>query len=281
MADDSKHWYMQWDVGDWLKDPAVSFCSAATRGIWFDLICGMHQFDRSGKLTGSRDQLARIGRCSAVELAQALSELQGTGAADVTQRDGNVTVICRRMKREADLRKSATERKQRQRARERDERDTVASRDCPPTYTIDHKPETINQSPQPKAQNSNTNQPEGDTVSPAALGAGVVGFLEISPEDLRDTGRVLELGELLLGRSLSERDRVIVLTLAVRALARSNQSPGGFFRTTVLNQETWKFPTNAEDRLAQKRLQDFDKANKNSVQAMKGVLSGMAKGGSQ
>lgn len=91
----------QFYTGDWLKDPALTLCTPAARGVWMDLICAMHESDRSGKLCGTREQLARVARCSTVEFAQALSELQATGAADVTERNGAVTVENRRMKREA------------------------------------------------------------------------------------------------------------------------------------------------------------------------------------
>ena len=41
------HWY----TGDWMKDPRLSRCSPATRGIWADLLCAMHEDDRSGSLS--------------------------------------------------------------------------------------------------------------------------------------------------------------------------------------------------------------------------------------
>lgn len=90
----------QFYTGDWLKDPALSICSPATRGVWIDLICAMHESDRSGRLCGTHEQLARVARCSTVELAQALTDIQTTGAADVTERNGVVTVTNRRMYRE-------------------------------------------------------------------------------------------------------------------------------------------------------------------------------------
>lgn len=98
--------FIQFFTGDWKKDPEVSICSPATRGVWFDLLCAMHEFDRSGVLRGTREQLARTARCSTVELALALTDLQATGAADVTERNGIVTVINRRMNREFKARES-------------------------------------------------------------------------------------------------------------------------------------------------------------------------------
>jgi hypothetical protein len=85
----------------WLGDTELSKCTSATRGVWMDLLCAMHQSGRSGELRGTTDQIARLARCSTVELTQALTELQATGTADVTFRNNDVTVINRLMKREA------------------------------------------------------------------------------------------------------------------------------------------------------------------------------------
>lgn len=89
----------------WTSDTELSKCTPATRGVWIDLLCAMHQSGRSGELSGTTDQIARLARCSTVELTQALTELQTTGTADVTFRNNNVTVINRLMKREAKDRK--------------------------------------------------------------------------------------------------------------------------------------------------------------------------------
>jgi hypothetical protein len=90
----------QFYPGDWMKDPQVSMLSAASRGVWIDLICAMHEASRSGELCGTTDQIARIARCSTAEFIQALTDFQTTGVADVTERNGKVTIINRRMKRE-------------------------------------------------------------------------------------------------------------------------------------------------------------------------------------
>ncbi len=106
--------FMQLFTGDWLKDPLLSLCAPATRGIWIDLICAMHECDRSGEIHGTREQLARVARCSPAEIDAALNDLRDSGAADVKSCDANVTacnanvtlrndvvtVINRRMQRE-------------------------------------------------------------------------------------------------------------------------------------------------------------------------------------
>jgi hypothetical protein len=114
----SKLPYLQLFSGDWLKDPQLSLCAPATRGVWIDLICAMHELDRSGELRGTKEQLSRLARCSTVDLALALTDLQTSKAAEVTERNGVVTVRNRRMWREYRERVAAAKRKQRQRKHE-------------------------------------------------------------------------------------------------------------------------------------------------------------------
>lgn len=93
--------YIPFYTGDWLKDPALSLCSPATRGVWMDLLCRMHEAGRVGTLEGTVEQLCRLSRCVPADLALALTDLQTTGAAAVTERNGVVTLVNRRMNREA------------------------------------------------------------------------------------------------------------------------------------------------------------------------------------
>lgn len=116
----SKLPFMKWYCGDWMKDPAVSLCSPATRGVWFDLLNAMHEAGRVGSLSGTREQLARIARCVPSDLALALTDLQTTGAADVSERNGVVTVGNRRMRRESQSRTANRLRQQRFRSCESD-----------------------------------------------------------------------------------------------------------------------------------------------------------------
>lgn len=112
----------QFYPGDWLKDPKLRMCSAATRGIWLDWICAMHEDNRSGQLSGTVAQLARLATCTTDEAESALWELHGSLTANVTglpemslNSHAIVTVINRRMRRERLERESARERKTRQR----------------------------------------------------------------------------------------------------------------------------------------------------------------------
>lgn len=107
---------MQFDVGDWLRDPQLSMCSPATRGIWFDLLCVLHELGRSGQVTGSPEQFCRTCRCTPAEFVAAIAELATTCAADIHERNGQVTIINRRMQREHKERLSTAERVRRHRS---------------------------------------------------------------------------------------------------------------------------------------------------------------------
>lgn len=107
---EGKYPWIKFFHGDWRNDPRVGMCSPATRGIWLELVCIMHEMDRTGEISGSYDQLARLCRCNVDEIKCAINELQLTKTADVTECNGNVTVINRRMKRECNERVSSRKR---------------------------------------------------------------------------------------------------------------------------------------------------------------------------
>jgi hypothetical protein len=110
----AKNPYLDLHAGDWMKDPKVSACLPATRGIWMDAICAMHE-SGTFALTGTVAQLARICRASESEMQSAIDDLCHTGAANVTQRNGNVTLTNRRRERAFSERDKARVRKQKQR----------------------------------------------------------------------------------------------------------------------------------------------------------------------
>ena len=93
-------------TGDWLKDPCVSKCSPATRGIWLDLLCAIHEFRRSGQIAGTAIELSRICRCTAAQFVDAANELRVTQTANVSVRNGRYTIVNRRMKRAKSMSKS-------------------------------------------------------------------------------------------------------------------------------------------------------------------------------
>lgn len=85
-----------------MSEPEVGKLSPAARGIWMDLLCVMEQSNQAGGVCGYVDQLARVTRCSRDEMASALNEFEMVNTGDVQRHDdGRVTVINRRMAREA------------------------------------------------------------------------------------------------------------------------------------------------------------------------------------
>lgn len=104
-------------TGDWLKDPNLSMCSAATRGIWMDFLCRAHELGRSGQITGTAEQFARLCRCTAADFVAAADELSTTGTATVRKQNDLYTITNRRMRRDYEEREGARERKQNSRKR--------------------------------------------------------------------------------------------------------------------------------------------------------------------
>ena len=131
----SKLPFMKFFPGDWMRDPKLGSVSPGARGIWIDMICQMHELDRSGLLEGNLTSLSRTCRCSVDEIYQAVKELDSHGVADVETNEfdvisqpssesellhvtlGNIFVrICnRRMRKEFLSRKSIRDRVKRHR----------------------------------------------------------------------------------------------------------------------------------------------------------------------
>lgn len=102
----------QFDIGDWKKDPAVSALSCGTRGIYFDMLCAIHELDRGGLITGTIEELRSVCRCTALEMGLAITEMSRKNTVAVTERRGIYTIVNRRMRREYEERKSNAKRQQ-------------------------------------------------------------------------------------------------------------------------------------------------------------------------
>jgi hypothetical protein len=229
----AKHFYMQFDVGDWMKDAAVGRCAPATRGIWVDLLCAMHESGRTGELSGTHDQIARLGRCSAAELTHALTDLQVTRAADVTTRNGVVTITNRRMRREHEIRQKAAERQQRHRGK------PPPRDDCNADVTPHNQSQS--QSPEPKPD-LNSQSPESN---PSGKRSGCSGRLEkaskegdLSQAVLRDEAAFRRWvdRERKLPHGLIRSDDLEKLAWAAREKALTDRSltrPVGWIKDTL------------------------------------------------
>lgn len=120
----------QWYTGDWYRAVDVQKCCAATRGIWRDAIDAMVNEQRVGKISGTRDELCRLLRCTAEEFQRFLDDNKGHKFANITIRktqsrgdasvtvtlcNEKVTIICRRLYRQQIEREQGKKRVQRYR----------------------------------------------------------------------------------------------------------------------------------------------------------------------
>jgi hypothetical protein len=102
--------YIQFFTGDWLKDPKLSLCSPATRGIWIDILCAIHEVQNGAHVQGTVRELARLCRADSSEMAEAITELEKTKAADISREaDDLIVITCRRIARQLELKQHRSE----------------------------------------------------------------------------------------------------------------------------------------------------------------------------
>ncbi len=105
--------------GDWQKDPCLRRCSKAAKGVWMDLLCLLFEcpsrgvfVDASGKPWSDEEIAEAIGGDIGANLGY-IAELVSKGVA---QRDARGAIFSRRMVRDEQNRRSATERKRKERS---------------------------------------------------------------------------------------------------------------------------------------------------------------------
>ena len=96
----------QFYPADWRKDPALSSCSLAARGLWIELMCIAHESDRYGHLSVNgramdAKQIARMVGESPAAVAKLLAELE---AAAVFSRGEDGVIYSRRMVKDEHIR---------------------------------------------------------------------------------------------------------------------------------------------------------------------------------
>jgi hypothetical protein len=117
----------QVDVGLWRKDPGLNRARPLTRGIWLEILMVMHERDACGEVCGTLKDLASDARCSSGEMRTVIDELVTHRIAEVTERNGIVTLRNRKMRRQFLARKSNQTRQQRYRERRRNGPNNAAS----------------------------------------------------------------------------------------------------------------------------------------------------------
>lgn len=101
----------QFYPADWRKDPAVQSLSYHDRGIWFEILCLMHESEQRGRLllNGKKmpdEALARLLGLDKQILTKTLTKLLDYGVAS---RDEQGALMSRRMVRDETLRQIRTE----------------------------------------------------------------------------------------------------------------------------------------------------------------------------
>lgn len=97
----------QFYPADWRKDPGIQALSFHDRGVWFEMLCLMHESSQRGYLTlngkpMTRLVMARILGLTEDELEQTLQNLIDTGVASVDEDTG--AIFNRRMVRDQEIR---------------------------------------------------------------------------------------------------------------------------------------------------------------------------------
>jgi hypothetical protein len=88
-----------WDEAAFRLD--TEMLTPEERGIYRDILGYLRLHNRSGVITGTREELARAGRCSAVQMDVTLKSLARHRVCNISERNGIITLINRRMKRES------------------------------------------------------------------------------------------------------------------------------------------------------------------------------------
>lgn len=101
----------QFYPADWRKDPALSSCSLAARGLWIELMCVMHESERYGYLVVNgrpmdMKQIARMVGESPATVKKLLAELERAGVPS-TSAEG--AIYSRRMVKDEYIREVRAE----------------------------------------------------------------------------------------------------------------------------------------------------------------------------
>lgn len=104
---------LQFYVGDWRKDPGVQSLSYHDRGVWFEIICLMHESPRRGYLlmpNGAPMMSTSLARILGLPTPQVIKTLNRIAEAGVSDRDPDSgALINRRMVRDQKTREGRAE----------------------------------------------------------------------------------------------------------------------------------------------------------------------------
>jgi hypothetical protein len=94
--------WLKFYPSDWRADPALRMCSLASRGLWMEMLCLMHEATLRGSLlingqAVTDKQLASLCGVSSRDVTTCLEQLESAG---VFSREDNGTIFSRRMRRD-------------------------------------------------------------------------------------------------------------------------------------------------------------------------------------
>ncbi len=107
----------QFYVMDFMDD--ASGLTATSAGVWIRCLCKLHRAKKRGQMTATKEAWARKCSCTLQEFANFLEENKTERVATVLHRNGNVTVVSRRMERERKEREDAAKRQREFRERQK------------------------------------------------------------------------------------------------------------------------------------------------------------------
>lgn len=98
-------------TGDWLKDPNLRRCTAASRGVWMDMLCFMFDCEERGVLAtaGQAWSDEDVARAVGGDLRETLSCVDELVCKGVVSRNSSGALYCRRMVRDENKRHLCTE----------------------------------------------------------------------------------------------------------------------------------------------------------------------------
>jgi len=88
---------LQFYPGDWWRANDIKGCSMSTQGVWFNLLLAMWDAPERGKLEMNIASICRVIGAKTREVNLFFGENEQHKFADVTECNGNVTIINRRM----------------------------------------------------------------------------------------------------------------------------------------------------------------------------------------
>ena len=90
---------LQFYPADWRKDPELQMCSMSTQGIWINLLCIMWEAKIEGEIAGKEEELIHLIGCTPDDFCVFSEEIKRHNFGNVTNCNGIVTIINRRMKK--------------------------------------------------------------------------------------------------------------------------------------------------------------------------------------